>query len=341
MLPDPAKKKVTMAQVAGLAGVHASTVSRALNPETRSMVVPEVVDKVLEAAKSLGYRVDPIAKSLRTGRSRMIGVLIPDISNTLFAPILSGINDFLNDTGYSVIVAEVGNDVAKQLELADRLVAHRIDGLVLGTVSRKDPIVDFCLDQSVPAVLVNRAETSSRLSAVISDDLASMQLAVEHLYELGHRRIGHIAGPPEHSTGYLRRRGFEFAASHLELKNTACEVASAYTRSEGAAAMDRLLDQYPDITGVAAANDLLALGAYDALAARGLSCPDDISIVGHNDMPLMDIVHPPLTTMRIGHREMGRQAAELLQQAIERRDRSCRNIVLPAQLVVRNSTARV
>jgi len=330
-----------MAQVAARAGVHASTVSRALNVDTRNMVVPELVDKVLEAAKALGYKVDPIAKSLRTGRSRLIGVLIPDISNTLFAPILSGINDMLVDIGYSVIVAEVGNDVSKQLELADRLAAHRIDGLVLGTVSRNDPIVDYCLEQGIPAVLVNRAETSSRLSAVISDDLAGMQLAVEHLHALGHRMIAHIAGPPEHSTGFLRRRGFEFAVTSFQLTHAPSEVASAYSRTEGAAAMNRLLDRHPDITAVAAANDLLALGAFDALAQRGLSCPEDVSVVGHNDMPLMDLVHPPLTTVQIGHREMGRQAAELLQQAIERKDRSCRNIVLPARLVVRKSTKQI
>ena len=332
------RRKVTMADVAAAAGVHSSTVSRALNPDTRKMVVPELVDRVLAAAKDLGYRIDPIAKSLRTGKSRLIGVLIPDIANTLFAPILSGINDWLLNTGYSVIVAEVGNDVAKQLELAERLAAQRIDGLVLGTVARSDPLVDFCINNGIPAVLVNRAETSSRLSAVISDDMAGMQIAVEHLHQLGHRKIAHIAGPPEHSTGFLRRRGFDFAASSLELKDLPCEVASAYNRSEGASAMSRLLDRRPDITAVAAANDLLALGAYDALALRSLSCPDDVSIIGHNDMPLMDIVHPPLTTIRIGHKEMGRQAAQLLQQAIERNDQTCRNIVLPASLIVRKST---
>lgn len=334
------RRTVTLKQVAEAVGVHASTVSRALNPSTRSMVAPAVAAQVMKVAKQLCYRPDPVAASLRTGRSKLVGIFVPDIANTVFSPILSGASERLSARGYSVIVADVGNDRDRQLDLAAGLVARRVDGLILATVSRDDPLAAFCVEQNLPAVLVNRAETEARLSAVVSDDALGMQLAVDHLVELGHRHIGHLAGPGQHSTGFLRRRGFghALAAHGLDPVSAPCEVTTAYTREEGAAAMRRLLDAHPEITAIAAANDLLALGAYDVLCERALECPRDMSIVGHNDMPLVDMVRPALTTVRISHREMGRQAADLLQQAIEQDDTAIRSVVLPSKLIVRGST---
>jgi LacI family transcriptional regulator len=341
--PSPAsnRRTVTMKQVAERAGVHVSTVSRALNPETRSMVVPESVARVMKAAEELGYRLDPVAASLRTGRSKLIGILVPDIATSVFTPILTGAMERLSEHGYSVIVAYVGSDTDRQFDLAHGLIARRVDGLILATASRDDPLVSFCIERGVPSVLVNRAEKVTRLSGVVSDDLLGAQLAVDHLVELGHSKIGHLGGPREHSTGYLRHRGFihALAAHGLDASSAPCEFADTYTREQGAATARRLLSARPDITAIVAANDLLALGAYDVVREDGLNCPRDLSIVGHNDMPLVDMVEPPLTTIRISHKEMGRQAADLLQQAIETLDQPARNVVLPPKLIVRGSTA--
>ena len=341
MEKETRRLNVTLKQVAERAGVHASTASRALNLATRSMVVAEVVARVEKAAAELGYRRDPVAASLRTGRSRLVGVLVPDIANPVFSPILSGASEFFAAQGYALIVADVGNDEGRQIDLVEGLAAHRVDGLILATVSREDPLVDYCLQKKLPAVLVNRAEMQTRLPAVISDDALGMQLAVDHLTQLGHRVIGHLAGPSRHSTGYLRHRGFQLAVmSHgIALDDAPCQEAGAYSREEGAAATRRLLAARPDLTAIAAANDLLALGAYDALREEGLSCPDDISIIGHNDMPMLDLTSPGLTSIRISHKEMGRRAGQLLQAAIENRDSPPHNIVLPSQLVIRGSTA--
>lgn len=332
---------VTLKHVAEAAGVHASTVSRALNPATRHMVVPEVAERVTKLAKSLGYRPNLMAAGLRTGRSKLIGALVPDIANTVFSPILSGASTSLAAQGYSILVADVGTNPARHLELANQLVARRIDGFILATVSRDDPIVDFCLEQNLPAVLVNRAEERRRLSAVVSDDALGMQLAVDHLVALGHRRIGHLAGPETVSTGHLRRKGFYDAIALHGLAAADCpsEATTAYSREEGARAALQLLASTPEITAIVAANDLLALGAYDAAAQIGRSVPRDLSIVGHNDMPLVDMVAPPLTTVRISHQEIGRVAADLLLQQLKGADHSTRNIVLAPTLIVRGSTA--
>jgi LacI family transcriptional regulator len=337
-----ARRQPTMKQVAEAAGVHVSTVSRALNPATSSMVVPTVASRVLKAAKTLGYRVDPVAASLRTGRSQLVGMLVPDIATNVFAPILSGAIERLSNSGYSVLVAYVSSDPKQQLDLVQGLMARRVDGLILATVTRQDSLVSFCLAQGIPAVLVNRSEQVARLSAVVSDDAAGMRLAVDHLVELGHRRIAHIAGPLEHSTGFLRRAGFMQAlATHdIDTASAPCEVAGTYTREQGRAAAERLLQRHREITAIVAANDLLALGAYDALRESGRECPKDISVVGHNDMPLVDLVQPSLTTVRISHFEMGRQAADLLEQAIQDAGGAIRNVVLQPVLIARSSTAR-
>src|SRR5882757_4797168 len=175
------RQTITLKEVAELGGVHASTVSRALNPGTRSMVMPAVVERILKAARKLGYQPDPVAASLRTGRSSLVGILVPDIANTVFAPILSGATERLDEHGYSVIVSDVGNEQGRQFELVAKLMARRVDGLILATVSRDDPLVAYCIERNLPAVLVNRAETQPRLSAVVSDDALGMQLAVDHL----------------------------------------------------------------------------------------------------------------------------------------------------------------
>lgn len=335
-------RSVTLKDVAAEAGVHVSTVSRTLNPHTRHLVAEEVAARIEETADRLGYRPDLVAASLRTGRSRLIGVLVPDIADPVFSPILGGIAETLAGEGYSAVIADVGANQARQMELIDGLMGRRVDGLVLATVSRSDPVVEHCVARGVPVVLAYRTETQPRVSSVVSDDAEGMALAVQHLVALGHRRIGHVAGPQHVSTGFLRRRGFEAAAkAHgLRPEETAVETAAAYSRTEGAKSAARLLDKHPVLTAIVAANDLLALGVYDALKARELTCPNDVSVVGHNDMPLVDMVSPPLTTVRIGHREMGEEAARLLLEEIAGTGGAKRTVTLKPELIVRSSTKR-
>lgn len=320
--------------------VHPSTVSRALNPATRYLVADDVADRVLAVVEKLGYRRNLLAAGLRTGRSHLIGMLVPDIANTVFSPILSGAAERLAAEGFSTVVADVGRDPSRQLDIARGLVTRQVEGLVLATVQRDDPVVDFCIAQGIPAVLVNRAEEKRRLSAVVSDDALGMQLAVDHVVGLGHREVAHLAGPETVSTGHLRRRAFYNAMDHHGLRGADFhESADGYTREEGAEATRRLLDRRPQVTAIVAANDLLALGAYDVARERGLRVPEDLSVVGHNDMPMVDMVAPPLTTVRISQRALGREAADLLLQRLKGDGTETRNIVLAPSLVVRESTA--
>ena len=331
-------RAATLQSVADAAGVHRSTAARALNTATSHLISAEVVARVRDEARRLGYRRDVLAASLRTGRSRLVGVVLPDLANPVFAPILGGIEGELAQRGYSALVAHAPVDQERQIVIVEQLTARRVDGLILATAHRDDPVVAACLDAGTPVVLVNRAEDATRAPTVVSDDAGGMRLAVRHLVGLGHTRIGHLAGPADLSTGIMRRRGFEAAMREAGLDPSQVAVAGAYSREAGEAAAAELLGQGP-LDAIVAANDLLALGAYQALAARGLACPADVSIVGHNDMPLVDLVAPPLTTVRIDHLAMGEEAARLVVASIEKGLEEPLIRITEPRLIVRASPA--
>lgn len=331
----------TIKDVAREVGVHPSTVSRALDPARRARLGEPVVQRVLEAAERLGYRPDTVAASLRSGRSKLIGIIVPDIANPVFSPIISGLERAMASRGYALIVADQSaerND--GNGDIIQMLAARRVDGLVLANVALKDNAVERCLRRQVPVVLVNRAEKEARVPSVVSDDVAGMRLATEHLVALGHRRIVHIAGPQTLSTGLLRRRGFVEAMHTAGLASTDADIeeADAFTREAGLAAARILLARRPEATAVVAANDLLALGVYGALREQGRQCPEDMSVIGHNDMPLVDLVDPPLSTIRISHREMGERTAELLLDLINGIHLQAPQLVTRPLLIARSST---
>ncbi len=326
----------TLKMVAEVAGVHPSTVSRALDPARRHLIGDDVLRKIENTARGLGYQRNIAAAALRTGRSGMVGVILPDVANPVFGPILAGVEEALGREGYSAIVANAAGSAAKALEAAQRLSARSVDGIVLAAAELDDAVVSFCREVGLPVVLVNRAEKKRRAPTVISDDRAGMALSVRHLQALGHRRIGHLAGPQTVSTGLWRRQGFERAMR--EAGGGPVAIATAYDRESGERAADLLLADL-SLTAIACANDLLALGAVSAARKRGLRCPVDISIVGYNDMPLIDILDPPLTSIRISSEEMGRAAGlRLLRALTEEPDRDDRTVVAPT-LVIRGSTA--
>jgi len=328
--------------VARAVGVHPSTVSRVLNARTRHLVSPAVAARVAAAARQLGYTPNPVAAGLRTRRSHTIGVLIPDLANPVFPPIVRGIESALTDAGYTAILANTDNEPARARAALERFAARRVDGLVLAAVLRRDPLIARVKALGLPAVLVNRTVESGGLPAVVNDDEAGIAQAVSHLVGLGHAAIGHVAGPQRYSTGAARRAGFlaTVKASGLAARDAPVAAARSYDIGAGTQAARALLDAHPQLTAIVAANDLLALGCYDELARRGLACPRDVSVVGFNDMPFADRFSPPLTTVHIPHRLIGIQAARLLLEAIAHPATRAREVRLAPRLVVRGSTAR-
>jgi LacI family transcriptional regulator len=331
---------ITLRDVARRAGVHAGTASRALNPHTRSLVNAATAKRVMEAADDLGYRPNPIARGLKTNRSFTIGVLVPDLTNPLFPPIVRGIEDALAREGYTALLANSDNDPEKERLHFETMKARQVEGFIMATAERDHPLIEDAIAADVPIVLVNRTVDSSRAVAVITNDRRGAALAVEHLIRLGHTRIAHIVGPERYSTGKARHQGFIEAMRRAGLKadRKLIRFTRTFTESEGARLFRQLLDEKKDFTAVFAGNDLLALGCYDIMSEAGLRCPEDISIVGFNDIPFMDKLHPPLTTVRIPHYEIGVRATELVLKRLRQPSVEPVTVQLEPELVVRRST---
>jgi LacI family transcriptional regulator len=333
---------VTIRDVARLADVHPGTVSRALNEQTRAMVNPDTAERVLSAAEQLGYRPNPIARGLKTNRSYTVGVLIPDLTNPLFPPIMRGIEDRLGDAGYTLLIVNTDNDAERERSQMEAMRARQVDGFIAATARLDVELLAEAAAGGAPIVLVNRSLENASIPAVTVDDRHGIALAVDHVVGLGHRRVGHVAGPQNLSTGHRRYLGFREAMERHGLPAPAEQVtfSTAFTEAEGARSCLELLEQAPEVSAIVAANDRLAIGCYDTLEARGLRCPEDISIVGFNDMPFVDRLRPPLTTVRVPQREIGTVAADLLLQQLGDGSRRHEEILLEPSLVVRSSTAQ-
>jgi LacI family transcriptional regulator len=331
---------VTLRDVARVAGVHPATVSRALNEETRALVNEETVRRVLKAAEELHYQPNPIARGLKTNRSYTIGVLIPDLTNPLFPPILRGIEDRLETAGYTPLTANTDNDPERELLDSQTMRARQVDGIIAATARRDHRLHDALLEAGIELVLVNRRQEELPVSAATADDRMGMLLSVEHLLSLGHTRIAHLAGPLDYSTGLDRYESFHetMRAAGVEPDPELVLVAEAFTESEGARLCGQLMTDGRRFTAVAAANDLLALGCYDVFADRGVRCPEEISVVGFNDMPFAARFQPPLTTIHIPHYELGKAAAELMLERLQDGESPPRDVRLEPTLTVRGST---
>ncbi|MFI9559652.1 LacI family DNA-binding transcriptional regulator [Nonomuraea endophytica] len=331
----------TLRDIAEAVGVHTTTVSRALNPRTQNQVGADTVRRVRKAAKDLGYQPNPIALSLRTSRSRTVGLVIPDITNPLFPPIVRGIESALEASGYSGWIVNTDNDPQRERKLIESLRSRQVEGLIVATARLEHPLLAELHAAGVPLVLVNRRVEGIDVPCVTADDAAGVSAAVAHLAGLGHTRIAHLAGPQTTSTGAARARAFRHAVRDLGLSDEPGLVVECAQWSEeaGASAARALLDARTDVTAVVAGNDLIALGCYDVFGERGIDCPGDISVVGFNDMPFLDKLRPPLTTVHVPHHDVGVEAARMLLDGIEDPERPARSMLLPVSLVVRGSTA--
>ncbi|MBE3590731.1 MAG: LacI family DNA-binding transcriptional regulator [Firmicutes bacterium] len=329
----------TLRDVARLAGVDPSTVSRVVNGDQDLVIKEETRQRILKAVETLGYRPNAIARSLRLQRTRTIGLLVPDICNPFFPEVIRGAEAVASEAGYHVIFGNTDDDPAKERRFIDTLLAARCDGLILATAMTRDQTIEYLSEQGLPFVLVNRY-TLGTDHYVVTDNLQAGREAVAHLIELGHRRIAHLAGPLFTDTGLSRLQGYRTALREAGITFHSAYVEECdFKEASGYEGARRLLQLDPRPTAIFAANDLIAIGVYRAAAEAGLRIPDDLSVVGHNDIPAATYLHPQLTTIRVPLNEMGRSSARLLVELIERGEATETPVVLKTELVVRGSTA--
>jgi LacI family transcriptional regulator len=266
-------------------------------------------------------------------------VIVPDIQNPLFPPIIRGIDDRLGEAGYTPLIANTDNDPVRERVDFEAMRARAVDGFVTATARLDHELLDEFAGLGIPLVLVNRRVVDGSLPSATADDRAGVRIAVEHLASLGHRKIAHLAGPQDVSTGRQRREGFQEAMEAAGLDPSLVRVGRAFTEPEGARLCEELLADTREVTAIVAGNDLMALGCYDVFAELGIGCPNDVSVAGFNDMPFAGRFAPPLTTVRIPHYEIGVAAAQLLLDLLQGSHDGQNEVVLPVELAVRGSTA--
>lgn len=333
-------RQVTIAEVARLAGVHESTVSRALNPETEFIVNSKTLKKVKAAAEELNYAPNIMARGLRTRLSMTVGVVIPDLTNPIFPEIIRGIERHLAPLGYTTLLTDADGSASLESSVVTSLTQRQVDGFIIATGVEEPEIVKYLDDSGLPVVLVNRGAEGKNYPLVTGNDEQGIREVVNHLAQLGHKSIFHIAGPMSHSTSKGRAKALKVAceASNIELK---VFEANGLTVGEGERLTDRAIKEIKDnLTAIQASTDLLALGALRSLRKNGVRCPEDVSVVGFNDMPFAEEFSPGLTTVKVPLEQIGRESARQLMRFIEEKTLAPIVVSLPVSLVVRASTGK-
>lgn len=331
--------RVRLVDVARAAGVHPGTASRALNPAARDGVSRKTVRRVELAAQRLGYVPNTLARGLRTSRSYVIALVVPDITNPLFPHIVRGAEQVLSDAGYTLVLTDTNNDAGSEHTQVAAMQARGVDGFIVATARWQDATLDELAEAGVPTVQVNRRNGAGRFPYVGADDRRGVELCVDHLVALGHRAILHLAGPADTSTARDRSSAFRQAMRTHGLGADLSVDAASYTEQAGTEAVEEAIRRGFDFTAVVAANDLLALGAADALAAHGRQCPRDVSITGCNDIDFMSRLSPPFTTVRVPLRRMGELAARTLVDWLAGAvPDAATQVLLPVQFMERGTT---
>ncbi|UOR01325.1 LacI family transcriptional regulator [Leucobacter allii] len=340
----------TLREVARHAGVHVATASRALNTAQQHLVSEDTRARVQAASAALGYRANAVAQSLRTGTTGTIGVVVADLANPFNASILRGIEHGIQDRGILPLVVETHDHPERMRSAVARLLGNRVDAIVLCAAHTGDEAYVRELARTVPLVLAVRgfglrlgAGSGDGPAEVLQDDVLGARAAVDHLVGLGHRRIAQLPGNPTISSFVERASGYRAAlADHpgvhdLSSGSHASESSVAEGRRLAAELLSREAARRP--TALFAHNDLIAVGALDALRAAGLRCPDDVSVIGYNDAPLSDHLDPPLTTVRLPSFELGGRTARLVLEALDGVRESPRSVMLSPEFIPRRSTS--
>jgi LacI family transcriptional regulator len=331
--------RLTLEDIARDVGVHVSTISRALNPKSKHTVSPKLAEKILRVSSRRRYKPNIAARFLKTNRSHMIGVIIPDITDPVFPPIIRGVEDGLARHGYVAILANTDGDSRRQLQIIEAMRPRGVDALILASVTRHDPALSR-VTAGIPVVTVSRQTDDPRFSSVVHDEDGGFRRLLTHLASRGHSAIAAIAGPQTVSTGYNRYMSFARHSADLKLalKPPLVSFAHTFNEMEGERCAEELLVAGRAFTALVCANDRLAVGAITAFRRHAIDCPRDISITGFNDMTMADRLSPSLTTIRVQHHKAGLEAAELIVDTLENAIIEPRHLVLPVELVVREST---
>jgi DNA-binding LacI/PurR family transcriptional regulator len=332
-------KPPTMKDVAKLAGVSIQTVSCVVNDQ--GSISQETRNRVLQAIEELNYRRDPIARSMRTRQTRLIALLVLDITNPVLSIIASQVEAAAYAENYSVLLYNVGQDARREQTYLDTAAERLVDGMIIVNAVDREHTFARLEDSSIPTVLIDCLATSE-IPSVAVDNFQGAYIATQHAIELGHERIAHIAGALSLEVARQRADGYAQCIEdhNLHYQHIITAYNDRWDYHSGYRAMRQLIESDVPPTAVFAAGDQMAIGAYRALSEAGLRIPQDISVVGFDDIEAASFTTPPLTTIRQPFGDMARRAFALLLDLLDGRTPQETRVTLPAELIVRESTGR-
>jgi LacI family transcriptional regulator len=334
---DPA---MNIKKVAALAGVSTATVSRTINGSP--LVSPATAEKVWHTIHRLGYFPNTQARALVSGHSRILGLIISDITNPFFPELVKSFEQAAIAGGYEVIVANTDYESSRMSLCVRRMIERQVDGVAIMTSELEHHLLEQLALRQSPIVFLDHEQLPlvNRVCDISVDYAGGIRMAVEHLLALGHLRMGFISGPQDLSSARTRRHAFlECLAEHGLTGRESYIVEGDHKVEGGYRAMHSLLQLSERPTAVLASNDLTALGALRALADEGVSVPEEMSLIGFDDIQISGYMQPPLTTIRLSREELGRKAFELLASALREEFPVGRRLYQGTNLVVRGTTA--
>ncbi len=325
----------TIIEVAAMARVSTATVSRVLSQPDR--VAEPTRDRVLAVVRELGYAPNVAARTLRTLRAAKILLTVPDISNPFFASVIRGAEEAARDAGYAVVLGDTRHDPEVEDQYAAMLSRREVDGMIF--LGHRLPESLRVVVSRDGAPIVNGCEYSPELgvSGVYIDNEAAATDMMEHLIALGHRDIGLVTGPPISPLTHHRQSAAMLTAARHGIADRVHVHVGDYSAQSGFEQTQALLAR--GVSAIFCFSDEMAFGAISAVAAAGLSCPDDVSVAGFDDLPLARFYQPALTTIAQPKAQIGRKAVELLMETLRRDETGIQQVTLPHELLVRGSTA--
>lgn len=329
-------KYITLKKVAEKAGVSVNTASRAIN--NKSDINEETKKRILKVAQELGYVRNATAVALRTRKTGTIGVVIADNRNPFYAEVLNGMEIAAREKNYHIIFANTQRDYKKEEEAINLLLAKRVDGLLIAPVQDRDNDIRKLINTNIPFVIVGRNFENIEVDAVYNDEVKGGFLATEYLIKKGHKRIALINGFLHKSPAEGRLKGYKKALKKygIPFDDTLVSVGDIDIK-DGYERTKQLFEKGIDFTAIFAYNDMMAFGAMQAIKEKGLRMPQDIGLVGYDDVPFSSLISPPLTTIRLKKQDIGIESVKLLLSHINANRKKTKKVMLDVELIVRGT----
>ncbi len=326
--------------IAKLAKVSPTTVSHVIN-ETR-FVTPKTKKRVLEAIKKLKYQPNLLARSLATGKTHTIGLVISDIRNPFYPELVQGVEELAVKNDYNVFLCNTDYDIEKGLKSIGALIKRKIDGIIVASSQVGSSVIKQLIDTDVNFVLVDWCKRNIGADSLYFDYKVGIAEAISHLISLGHRNIYFISGPKKLETAQIRMKNFIDAVEKYRDNNLSYKILEGDHKIEGGyKSTQKILKEKVLPTAIVCSNDLTAIGAMKAFKAGGIKVPDDISIIGLDNIALTEIVSPALTTIELERYRIGKTSMELLLNRIKNKKLPKQTCIFKTKLVIRESTAQV